>query len=273
MKLHSSTRRVVVLTAFAVGSLAALPALADTLHDREVDAVRQDLEREGQLLHHTQATPADAGDGHGAAAPADGDGHAADAQAAAPQTGDAGHGADDHAAAGHGDDAHAEGGLPQLDPRWFSSQVFWTIAAFVTMYPLMARVALPRISDVIRYRRERIAADLDASEQTLARRDEVEGDIEGAMTKARDLADTVIARAEGDAQAVIAQRQAELEADLRRQIATAEERIDAAKQQALASIRDVAAEVATATVERLLQEAPDAGRVRESVDHSVDQGA
>ena len=53
----------------------------------------------------------------------------------------------DHGAA-HGGDAaqgaeHASGGLPQLNPDFFSPQLIWLGISFITLYYLMSKVALP----------------------------------------------------------------------------------------------------------------------------------
>lgn len=55
--------------------------------------------------------------------------------------------------------------MPQFDPTYFASQVFWLIVTFGILYLLMAKIALPRIGDILEVRQDRIAADLDRAEQ------------------------------------------------------------------------------------------------------------
>src|SRR3546814_14500739 len=57
------------------------------------------------------------------------------------------------------------GGLPQLDPATFATQLFWGAVAFVALYLLMSRVALPRVAAVIEERGGRIGEDLDKAAQ------------------------------------------------------------------------------------------------------------
>ena len=71
----------------------------------------------------------------------------------------------DHGAA-HGGDAaqgaeHASGGLPQLNPDFFSPQLIWLGISFITLYYLMSKVALPKVAEVLEERQERITNDLD----------------------------------------------------------------------------------------------------------------
>ena len=54
--------------------------------------------------------------------------------------------------------------LPQLDLATYSSQVFWLIVSFVVLYFLVAKLAMPRIAEVLEERQERIEDDLDKAE-------------------------------------------------------------------------------------------------------------
>ena len=40
--------------------------------------------------------------------------------------------------------------MPQFDPSTFGPQLFWLLVTFVTLYLLMSRLVLPRITDVAR---------------------------------------------------------------------------------------------------------------------------
>ena len=51
------------------------------------------------------------------------------------------------------------GGFPPFNKDTFASQLIWITLAFVALYLLMSRVALPRIGSIIEDRRQRIASD------------------------------------------------------------------------------------------------------------------
>ena len=63
-----------------------------------------------------------------------------------------------HAGAGH------KMSFAPLDPSTFVPQLFWLALAFGLLYLLLKRVALPRVSDVIEERRERIERDIAKAE-------------------------------------------------------------------------------------------------------------
>ena len=60
----------------------------------------------------------------------------------------------------HGGEA-ASASLPQLDPTWWPSQLFWLALTFGVLYWLMAGKFLPTLGGAIEERRDRIADDLD----------------------------------------------------------------------------------------------------------------
>ena len=54
--------------------------------------------------------------------------------------------------------------LPQLDIATYASQIFWLTVTFVVLYFLVAKIAMPRIAEVLEGRQERIEDDLDKAE-------------------------------------------------------------------------------------------------------------
>jgi F-type H+-transporting ATPase subunit b len=141
--------------------------------------------------------------------------------------------------------------MPQFDLASFSPQIIWLVITFVILYLLMARVALPRIGAVLETRQERITDDLDQADQLNKSVEVVMAEYEASLAKAR-----------GDAQAILAQKGAELavEADKRgAEVAdrlageanAAAQRIAAAKDAAIQEMTGFAVELAQAAAEKL----------------------
>ena len=141
--------------------------------------------------------------------------------------------------------------MPQLDVSTFSSQIFWLIICFGTLYYLLSRRALPRVSEILEARQGRIAADLDQAQRLRREAEAALSTYEQAMAKAQDEAHALLAEAQNRLQAEAAERQAELDCQLREQLSEAEARIASARQRALAEIEDAAVGAAQAAAERL----------------------
>lgn len=157
-------------------------------------------------------------------------------------------------------------GLPQLNPDHYPSQVIWLAISFLILYVLLWRVALPRVSRVLEERQDRIEGNLERAE-TIKQEAEIAAEAyEKAAAEARASAQAVIAKTRDKLAADAAARHTELAARLADQVAEAEGRVLAAKQQALANLRDLAVEVAASAAQRLTGEAVDTRVVGRVVD-------
>ena len=51
--------------------------------------------------------------------------------------------------------------MPQLDPEYWPSQVFWLIIIFITIYVLISKIFIPKIKGSIDMREDKIRKDLE----------------------------------------------------------------------------------------------------------------
>lgn len=151
--------------------------------------------------------------------------------------------------------------MPHFDVTSFPSQLFWLAATFITLYVLMAKVALPRIGDILTERQRRISDDLDMAERLKSETEAAIATYEKALADARASAQAEIARALEANAADAAARHAEMDKILAAKIAESEERIHAARRQALAEVNGIAADVAAAIVARVADVSTDADAI------------
>ncbi|SVC88830.1 uncharacterized protein METZ01_LOCUS341684, partial [marine metagenome] len=55
--------------------------------------------------------------------------------------------------------------VPQMEFADYFPQIAWSILAFATLYFLMAKLALPRITDILESRQRRLDQDLELAEK------------------------------------------------------------------------------------------------------------
>ena len=142
--------------------------------------------------------------------------------------------------------------MPQFWMEDFAPQIVWLLISFIALYLLMARVALPRVADVLETRHGRIADDLDQAAQLKSQAETVIAEYEAALAAARGDAQDTIAQAALEAAGKAEARNAEIAEALAAEASAAAGRIDTAKTEALAEMRGVAAELAKAAAERLV---------------------
>ena len=59
----------------------------------------------------------------------------------------------------------AEAGMPQLNPEFWAAQIFWLILIFSTLYLIIWRIFLPKITYSIENRKSRVVNDLDEAQK------------------------------------------------------------------------------------------------------------
>ena len=146
------------------------------------------------------------------------------------------------------------GGLPQLNPADFAPQLIWLAITFVVLYFILARVALPRIGEVIEERRDRVQRDLDAAERFKKDTDAALAAYERALSEARSKASSMAKDMRDKLAAETDKERGSVEGLLAARLADAETRIAATKTKALLSVNEIAAETASAVVSKLLGE-------------------
>lgn len=145
----------------------------------------------------------------------------------------------------------AEGGMPQLNFHDFPPQVVWLAIVFVVLYIAMAKVALPRVGEVLKTRADKISGDLDRATALKAESDRAIATYEKALADARAQAGAVSRDTVATLTKQSAERQAKLGGDLANRIKTAEANIAAAKAKAMTEIQGVAAGIAVDATRRL----------------------
>ncbi len=132
-------------------------------------------------------------------------------------------------------DAHGSAiGMPQLCGEWFTNQMFWLVVALVAIFLILSKIALPRIAAVLSERQGTITNDLALAEELKAKAEAAEATYEQKLAEAR-----------AEAQKIVTQAKAEIQAELDGEIRKADERINAklAESEArIAEIRDGALE-------------------------------
>jgi F-type H+-transporting ATPase subunit b len=146
--------------------------------------------------------------------------------------------------------------FPPFESEHFPSQLVWLAISFVLLYVLMSRIALPRVGGIMAARSKLISDDLAAAEQLKERSNAAQAAYEKGLADARG-------RAQGIAAATREQqaRQTEalhkrLEAQLNERLAAADQSIAKSRSAAMSNVKSIAAETASAIVERLIGQRP-----------------
>jgi len=165
----------------------------------------------------------------------------------------------------------AKEGMPQLKPETFAGQLFWLAIFFVLVFIFLRFVGVPRITAIIDERARRIGGDIASAELLRKQAAEAETTYAATMAAAHGEARQLLAETQEKNATILALETKEAVVGFERQIDQAVLRINAERETALQSIRDVALGLATDITLKLAGHAPGADRVALAVDHAVGQ--
>jgi F-type H+-transporting ATPase subunit b len=182
-------------------------------------------------------------------------------------------------AEGHGDAkgaaAHTEanGGLkppfPPFEKNTFASQLVSLLIAFVALYLIVSRIALPRVGSLLDERQNTIEGDLADAQRLKDASDAALKDYESELAAARARAQAIGSETRERQNAASEAERKTLEERLSAKLAEAEKTIAATREAAMGNVRGIAADAAVAIVQQLTGIVPDGKSVDSAVDASL----
>ena len=123
--------------------------------------------------------------------------------------------------------------MPQFDPTVWQPQLIWLAITFAVLYLLMAKVALPRVGEVLEEREQRINLSLRRAEDLKQKAEDAVAEYEKTIADVRAKAMEEVRQAREAAAAEAAANHEALGARLTSEVAAAEERIHKARMAAI----------------------------------------
>jgi len=75
--------------------------------------------------------------------------------------------------------------MPQLNPEFFVSQLFWLVVTFSFLLVFLWRISLPRIGNILEKRERKINEDLTAAKELQSEAEKIQSTIEQQLKQAR----------------------------------------------------------------------------------------
>ncbi|ALK10449.1 F0F1 ATP synthase subunit B [Blastochloris viridis] len=165
-----------------------------------------------------------------------------------------------------------KGVFPPFDKETFPTQLAWLGITFILLYVMMSKVALPRIGSILDERKTRIDTDIAEAAAFKRQSEAAIAAYEKALADARGRAQTIAGETRDRLNAEADVRRKELEAELAGKLAAAETLIAETKTKAMANVQAIAADAASAIVEKLIGKAPASDAVRAAVADATEGG-
>jgi F-type H+-transporting ATPase subunit b len=179
------------------------------------------------------------------------------------------HGGNEKTSAHTETDGGHDSGFPPFESSTFASQLVSLVIAFVALYIIVSRVALPRVGAVIDARQNKIEGDLGEAQKLKDQSESALKAYESDLAAARSKAQAIGAETREKMNAASDAERKSLEDKLAVRLTEAEKTIAATRATAMGNVRGIAADAAAAIVQRLTGSAPDSKTVTSAVEASL----
>lgn len=153
--------------------------------------------------------------------------------------------------------------MPQLNPAFFATQLFWLAVVFVLLYLFVSRSFFPRMSKLIGDRQTRIERDISSAEELAEKHATASEKSKALVEKARAEAFKVMDSASQKAEFEVNERVASLEEQINKDVAKHEEKLFRQRSKIMENISDISKPLSQAILDKILE--LDALKVNEKV--------
>ena len=146
------------------------------------------------------------------------------------------------------------GGMPQLNPEFWISQIFWLIISFSSLFLILSKFILPKISKNIEFRKSQILENIEMAEKQKEDSENKIKEYENLILKSKNEAKNYFNEARKKITQDIDKKKLLLENELNEEINTAEKEIIELKNSAPEKINKIAAETSSMLINQLIGE-------------------
>ena len=148
--------------------------------------------------------------------------------------------------------AAESGGMPQLNPEFWISQIFWLTLTFGILYLVLSKLILPKISANLETRKSQILENIEAAEKQREDSEMKLKEYEEIISKSKLEAKTIFNQAREKALKDINAKKEVLDSQIDEEISKAEEEIKTLRNSAPDKINKIAIETSSELIQKLI---------------------
>ena len=148
--------------------------------------------------------------------------------------------------------AAEEGGMPQLNPEFWISQIFWLTLTFGTLYIILSKLILPKISDNLESRKSQILENVEAADKQRQNSEEKLKEYEEIVLKSKMEAKSIFNQAREKALKDISAKKEVLDKQIDDEVDKAEQEIKVLQSGAAEKINKIAIETSSELIQKLI---------------------
>ena len=148
--------------------------------------------------------------------------------------------------------AAESGGMPQLNPEFWISQIFWLTLTFGILYAVLSKLILPKISANLESRKSKILENIEAAEKQRADSEIKIKEYEEIISRSKLEGKTIYNQVREKTLKDINAKREVLDKQIDREISKAEEEINALRKSAPEKINKIAIETSSELIQKLI---------------------
>ncbi len=148
--------------------------------------------------------------------------------------------------------AAESGGMPQLNPEFWISQIFWLSITFGILYVILSKLILPKISANLELRKSQIQENIEAAEKQRETSEAKLKEYETIVLKSKSDAKNIFKDAREKVLKDIIYKKEALDKQIDEEIKKAEQEIEVLKKSAPEKINKIAIETSSELVKKII---------------------
>jgi len=148
--------------------------------------------------------------------------------------------------------AAESGGMPQLNPEFWISQIFWLTLTFGILYIVLSKLILPKISENLESRKSQILENIEAAEKQRENSEEKLKEYEEIVSKGKFEAKNIFNQGREKALRDINAKKEVLDKQIDDEIRKAEQEIKSLRDSAPDKINKIAIETSSELIQKLI---------------------
>ena len=148
--------------------------------------------------------------------------------------------------------AAESGGMPQLNPEFWLSQIFWLVVTFGILYLVLSKIILPKISDNLEARKSQVLENLELAEKQRNESESKLKEFDNIILKSKIEAKNLFNESRKKLLDDINSKRQKLEKEIDKEVKIVEAEIDELKKKSPEKINKIAIETSADLINQLI---------------------
>ena len=146
----------------------------------------------------------------------------------------------------------SETGMPQLNPEFWIAQIFWLILIFSSLYLIIWKIFLPKITYSIENRKSKIVNDLDEAQKLKENAEKKLSEYNEIIEKSKKEAKKIIEDSKKKLDRDIKNKKQKFNDEIEEELKTVEKEIKDLKKSSISNINNIAAETSAEIIKQII---------------------